>query len=476
MKQTVRNIYNAAVIPYHKLMGFIAATNYDYPASAMTVIGVTGTNGKTSTCHMIYSVLKEAGLKAGIITTVGNAITDGELKSDGGHMTTADTYEVNKQIAEMRAAGVQYLVLEVSSHGLAQSRIFGVPIDIAVMTNVTPEHLDYHRTFERYRKAKMKLFQMAADNFRHGGRGVGIVNEDDASSNFFAKLVPNPVTYGVVNGDLKATRIKSTDSGVEYYTRLNKDSYHIKVNIPGEFYVYNSLAAVAVCHELGIDKKTIEKGIADLAGVAGRMNKVENDLGINIIVDYAHTPDSYEKILPEVRKDTTGKVYIVCGAAGQRDDSKFPTMGRLAAKYGDLVILTEEDPKGPVRPQSELLAKGIVDDGGKEGEDFIYIDDRMEAIAEAVNRAEKGDAILVLGMGHQKKIDRANGTEDWIGDADAVKKAIDEKKKQQSKKVAKADNEDSSSKSAKTGKVKKTAKAAKSIKTAKSAKKTTAKK
>lgn len=466
MKQTLRNIYNAAVIPYHKIMGFIAATNYDYPASAMTVIGVTGTNGKTSTCLMIYNVLKEAGLKAGMITTVGNAITDGELKSDGGHMTTADTYEVNKQIAEMRAAGVQYLVLEISSHGLAQSRIFGVPIDIAVMTNVTPEHLDYHRTFERYRKAKMKLFQMAADNFRHGGHGIGIINEDDASSNFFAKLVPNPVTYGVVNGDLKATRIKSTDSGVEYYTRLNKDSYHIKVNIPGEFYVYNSLAAVAVCHELGIDKKTIEKGIADIDGVPGRMNKVENDLGINIIVDYAHTPDSYEKMLPSIRKETAGRVYIVCGAAGQRDDSKFPTMGRLAAKYSDLVILTEEDPKGPVRPRSEMLAKGILAEGGKEGDDFIYIDDRMQAIAEAVNRAEKGDVILALGMGHQKKIDRASGTEDWIGDVEAVKKAINAKEESRVKETAK--------KASKT--TTKDSKAKKSAKPAKSTKKTTTKK
>ena len=238
MKQKLRDIYNSVMVPYHKAMGFLAANHNDYPASAMTVIGVTGTNGKTSTCFMIYNTLKLAGYKVGMMTTIGNAISDGELKSKGGHMTTGDTWLVNKQIAEMRDQGIQYLVLEVSSHALAQGRIMGVPIDIAVMTNVTPEHLDYHRTFERYRLAKMKLFKMAANNAKHGGRGVGVVNADDSSAKYFTTTVPNPITYGIHDGDLKATRIKLSNKGVEYYVRIDKQSYHIKVNIPGEFYVY----------------------------------------------------------------------------------------------------------------------------------------------------------------------------------------------------------------------------------------------
>ena len=246
MKQTLSNVRNAVLVPYHWMQGFLAANHYDYPASAMTVIGVTGTNGKTSTCFMIYNTLKQAGYKVGMMTTIGNAVSDGELKSKGGHMTTAGAKELNRQIADMRASGIQYLVLEVSSHALAQGRIFGVPIDIAVMTNVTPEHLDYHRTFERYRRAKLKLFEMAARESRHGGRGVGIVNADDPSARYFTSMVPHSVTYGIENGDLKATRVKATTKGVEYYVRIDKQSYHIKVNIPGEFYVYNSLAAVAV--------------------------------------------------------------------------------------------------------------------------------------------------------------------------------------------------------------------------------------
>ena len=428
MNKTMRDIYNSILVPYHWGRGFLAANHYDYPASAMTVIGVTGTNGKTSTCFMIYNTLKKAGYKVGMMTTVGNATYDSELHSEGGHMTTADTRKLNCQIAAMRDRGIQYLVLEVSSHALAQGRVFGIPIDIAVMTNVTPEHLDYHRTFERYRRAKLRLFKMAAKESKHGGRGVGVVNIDDPSAKLFAKAVPHPVTYGVGNGDLKATRVKSTTKGVEYYVRIDKQSYHIKVNIPGEFYVYNSLAAVAVCHTLGLDKKQIEDGISSLSGVEGRMDTVPNDLGIDVIVDYAHTPDSYEKMLPGIFQATKGKVYIVCGAAGLRDNSKFPKMGQLAYENSDLVVLTEEDPKGKVRPLSEMLATGIREAGGVEGEDFIFIDNRNEAIKEVIKRADRGDTVLLLGMGHQKTIDRADGTEPYDGDFEVAKKALDKKK------------------------------------------------
>ena len=413
MKQTLRNIYNSLMVPYHRATSFFAATHYDYPASAMTVIGVTGTNGKTSTCFMIYNVLKEAGLKVGLMTTVGSAVSTGELKVSNVHMTTADTRVLNKQIAEMRDQGIQYLVLEVSSHALAQGRIFGVPIDVAVMTNVTPEHLDYHRTFERYRLAKMHLFKMAADNARHGGCGVGVVNADDPSAPYFTGVVPHPITYGIKDGDLRATRVKLTTKGVGYYVRIDKQSYHIRVNIPGEFYVYNSLAAVAACHALGLTKQQIESGLANLSGVEGRMNHVPNKLGVDIIIDYAHTPDSYEKMLPDISRVAKGKIIVVCGAAGQRDSSKFPRMGELAHQYCDLAILTEEDSRGPIRPQSELLAKGIRRAGGQEGKDFIFIDDRTEAIREALKRANKGDVVLLLGKGHERTMERAHSSDPW---------------------------------------------------------------
>lgn len=413
MKQVLRDARNIAMARYHKARGFMAANHFDYPASAMTVIGVTGTNGKTSTCYMIYNILLQAGLKAAMMTTVSTSVM-GESEEQLGHMTTADTKILNKRIAGMRDAGVQFLVLEVSSHALAQGRIFGIPISIAVMTNVTPEHLDYHRTMANYRNVKVKLFKMMAKNARHGGSGVGIVNADDESSAWFVKYAPKPISYGIDHGDLKATQIKLKTNGVEYYTRIDKQAYHIKVNIPGECYVYNSLAAVAACHQLGIKKKDIEDGIASLSGIAGRMSRVEAGQDFSVIVDYAHTPDAFLKVIPSVRQATKGKVIVVTGAAGNRDNSKFPSMGRIAGENADLVILTEEDAgKKSVRKLSELVAKGVRQAGKKEGEGLEFIDNRKKAIQKAILSAQKGDTVLLLGMGHEKVIDRPNGPEEW---------------------------------------------------------------
>ena len=425
----IHDLRNSALIPYHYAQAFLAANHYDYPASAMTVIGVTGTNGKTSTCFMIYHALKKAGYKVGMMSTIGMAMGE-ELEKRAGHMTTETPKLLNKHIAEMREAGIQYLVLEVSSHALAQNRVFGIPFDIAVMTNVTPEHLDYHRTFERYRAAKMKLFRMVADEAKRGGSGIGIVNADDPSGKYFAHLVPHPISYGVkdTNADLKATRVKVTSKGVEYYTRIDKEAYHIKVNIPGEFYVYNSLAAVAVCHALGLTREQIEDGIADLKGVEGRMERIETDRGFDVIIDYAHTPDSYRRMLPDLQKSTKGKVYIITGAEGHRDNGKFGTMGELAGKYSDEVILTEQDPMDEdVRQLSEMIAKGVRKTGKEEGKGLTFIESRQEAVNHAVSKAQVGDLILLLGMGHQKTIERKNGKEPW-SEREAVEKALESAK------------------------------------------------
>lgn len=406
----------------------------------MTVIGVTGTNGKTSTCYMIYNTLLAAGYKVAMMTTVSTAIM-GETEEQLGHMTTADPRLLNKKIAAMRDAGVQYLVLEVSSHALAQGRVFGIPFDIAVMTNVTPEHLDYHRTFARYRAAKVKLFRMMADNAKHGGRGVGIVNADDPSAKWFIRECPTALTYGINGGDLRATRIKLTAKGVEYYTRLDKQAFHIKVKIPGRFYVYNSLAAVAACHALGLSKQQIEQGIANLDGVEGRMNRIETGLGFDVIVDYAHTPDAYQQVLPDVKQAAKGKVILICGVEGDRDNSKFADMGRIAADNTDIVILTEQDAgKHNVRQLSELMAKGLREKGKTDGKDLLFIDDRRAAIEQAVSLADKGDVILLFGMGHEKVMDRANGPEPW-NDTEQAKAVITEfehKSKKSKTKSAKA--------------------------------------
>lgn len=424
MKQTLTNIRNSVLVPYHAINAFFMANHYDYPASGMKVIAVTGTNGKTTTCFMIYNILLKAGYKVGLMSTVANAIGD-QITQQSAHMTTADAKTLNKRLAKMREAGVQYLVLETSSHALAQHRIFGVPIDIAVVTNVTPEHLDYHRTFERYRAAKVKLFKLAADNAKHGGRGIGIANADDPSCRYFTHEVPTPITYAVSNkdADLHATRIKLETKGVEYYVRVDGETYHIKTRIPGEFNVYNSLAAVAATHALGLSKQQIEDGLYDLTGVEGRMNRIDEGQDFDVIIDFAHTPDAYEKLLPGIKKIAKGRVITLFGGAGERDQEKLPTMGKIAAENSDIVILTEDDPRGPVRPQSEKLAKGALAAGKKEGKNLFFIDDRTEAIELAMSKAQKGDVVVLMGKGHEKSIARATGDEPW-NEAEVAREAI----------------------------------------------------
>lgn len=412
MKYTIRDARNSALVPVHAIQAFMKATKYDYPASGMTVIGVTGTNGKTTTCFMIYNMLLKAGYQVGLMSTVANAIND-EVTTQSAHMTTADPATLNKRLAKMREAGVKYLVLETSSHALAQHRVFGVPYDVVVETNVTEEHLDYHRTFKRYREAKMKLFKLCASNAKRGGRGVGIANADDPSVGYFKPLVPHPITYGIENGDLKATRIKLSTAGVEYYTRYDKTLYHIKTQIPGEFNIYNSLAATAVGISLGLSKEQIEQGIATLDGVEGRMNRVDLGQDYDVIIDFAHTPDAYQKLLPGISKLAKGRVITVFGGAGKRDQTKLPHMGKIAAENSDIVILTEDDPRGPVRAQSEKLARGAIEAGKVEGKSLFFIDDRTEAINYAMSIAQKGDVVVLMGKGHEKTIARATADEPW---------------------------------------------------------------
>lgn len=419
MKYTIKDARNSALVPVHAVRAFLQATKYDYPANSMTVIGVTGTNGKTTTCFMIYNMLLKAGYRVGLMSTVANAIDD-NITTQSAHMTTANPKLLNQRLVKMRAAGIKYLVIEVSSHALAQYRVFGIPFDIVVETNVTEEHLDYHRTFARYRAAKQRLFKLCAANAKHGGRGIGLANADDPSVGYFATKVPHPITYGIHHGDLKATRVKLTTSGVEYYVRHCKTSYHIKTNIPGEFNVYNSLAAVGVGISLGLDKAAIEDGISSLDGVEGRMNRVDAGQNYDVIIDFAHTPDAYEKLLPGIKKLTKGKMIVVCGGPGERDQEKLPGMGEIAGRYADILILTEDDPRGPVRPQSEKLAKGARQAGLVDDKTLLFIDDRTSAIDHAMSLAKKNDVVVLLGKGHEKTIARAAGDQPWDERATAL--------------------------------------------------------
>ncbi|HEX9153730.1 MAG TPA: UDP-N-acetylmuramoyl-L-alanyl-D-glutamate--2,6-diaminopimelate ligase [Candidatus Saccharimonadales bacterium] len=373
-----------------------------FPSKGLKVIGVTGTNGKTSTAFLIHRMLHEAGLKVGLMTTVAYG-TGMDIKPQVAHMTTASVPVLMKRFKEMKAAGIEWLVLETTSHALSQHRVWNVPFSIAVMTNVTHEHLDYHGTFERYVDAKRRLFLLANKNRK--GLQVGVINADDPSAALFVKSIENPITYGTSTADLKATDIKLSPNGVEYKAVHGDRTYRIKCQLPGSFNVYNSLAAVAVGEAIGLTPKQIEQGIAALEGVEGRMTRIDEGQDFSVIVDYAHTPDSFEKLLDDIKPVVKGKLIVLFGSAGRRDESKRAVQGRLAGIYADEVVITEEDDRDMDGQEiMGQIASGAESAGKQLGENLFLIHDRAEAIQFAVDRAKKGDTLLLLGKGHEKDI------------------------------------------------------------------------
>lgn len=395
----------------HLAEGVVYNVKAGYPARGMKVIGVTGTNGKTSTCFMIHRMLHEAGYKVGLMSTVAYGIGD-DIRPQVHHMTNVPMPELMARLKWMKSQGVEWLVLETTSHALAQNRVYGVPYSIAVLTNLTHEHLDYHKTFENYRAAKVKLFQLANKNRR--GMQLGIVNGDDPNARYFTEAITHPVRYGIDNGDVRATHVKLSSDGVQYDTTIEGKTYHINCHLPGSFNVYNSLAAVCVGHAVGLNEKQIEQGIAALAGVEGRMTRIDEGQDFSVIVDFAHTPDSFEKLFKDLKPVVKGKLIVMFGSAGRRDEAKRAIQGELAGKYADEVVITEEDDRDIDGMQIlEQIAEGAQRAGKKRDKDLFFVHDRPEAIQFTVNRAKNGDTVLLLGKGHEKTIERADGEHPW---------------------------------------------------------------
>jgi UDP-N-acetylmuramoyl-L-alanyl-D-glutamate--2,6-diaminopimelate ligase len=398
--------------PYgHLVEAFVFNLINGFPARGMKVIGVTGTNGKTTTTFMIHKMLQEAGYKTGIMTTVAYGAGD-DIKPQIQHMTNVTVPELMKRLKWMRAQGIDWLVFEVTSQGLAQNRVWGVPFSVGVLTNITHEHLDYHGTFEKYREAKKKLFTLTNRNRK--GLQTGIVNADDPSAEIFAAAVKNPITYGNGSGDLCAQNVKLTPAGSSYTVSADDTTYDINCKIPGSFNVHNSLAVLGVGRALGLTKEQIEQGIAATEGVEGRMTRVSEGQDFDVIVDFAHTPDSFEKLFKDLKPVVKGKLIVMFGSAGRRDETKRAVQGKLTGQYADEVILTEEDDRD-IDGQVILnqIAEGVESTGKKREKDLFLVHDRTEAIEFTLKRAKKGDTVLLLGKGHEKTIERADGEHDW---------------------------------------------------------------
>lgn len=419
-----KKLLDALVPYYHLLVAVSASIRYGRPARDMRVIGVTGTNGKTTTSFLIHRMLVEAGLDTALMSTVAYGVNN-DIKPQIEHMTTVSAPLLNKRLAEMRDSGARWLVLETTSHALAQHRVWGVPYEVAVMTNITHEHLDYHGSFEHYLKSKKRLFSLA----NHHGVRYGVVNADDEHADDFAGAIKNSVRYGISNGELKAENIQLSGEGSTYTAVVGDERYDVTCNIPGEFNIYNSLAAVAVGRKLGLSKEQIEKGIAALTNVEGRMTTVDEGQDYSVIVDFAHTPDSFERLLSDLRRSTKGKLVVLFGSAGRRDEAKRWTQGEIAGRYADELVLTEEDDRD-VDGNLILsqIAEGAERSGKKQCEDMFLILNRPEAIRFAMTRVSgKDDVVVLLGKGHEKTIERADGEHPWdeIGQArEAIKEAL----------------------------------------------------
>lgn len=408
----------------------LAAALYRFPARKMTVVGVTGTDGKTTTANLIYHILKAAGMKVGMISTVNALVGDTALDT-GFHVTTPDPIDVQRYLDQMVRAGLTHVILEATSHGLAQHRVDACEFDIAVVTNITHEHLDYHGSYEAYRAAKARLFTMLAETHPkpfNPPRGA-VLNRDDQSFDYLSKITPMPaLTYGLhTDADVRAEEVLGSQNGLKFTVVWEGLRFSIETPLVGLFNVSNCLAAVAAAVAImEVPVELAQAGLAQMKGVPGRMEKVDFGQPFTAIVDFAHTPNALRSALLSAREAADKRVIAVFGSAGLRDLAKRRMMAETSIELADLTVLTAEDPRTEAL-ESILadMAAGAAAAGGVERETFWRIPDRGEAIRFAIAQAQPGDVVIVCGKGHEQSM--CFGTVEYLwDDLTAMKAALSE--------------------------------------------------
>lgn len=388
-------------------LAYLSAAWQGFPTRQLAVIGVTGTDGKTTTCNLLHSVLTAAGRRAGLMTTV-NALIDDRVMDTGLHTTTPDAPDVQRYLAEMVAAGMEFAVLEATSHGLEQHRVTACDFDVAVVTNITHEHLDLHGSLKAYRQAKARLFHsLVASHRKPGLPKVAVLNADDASYGYLCRIAADrQISYAIHReADVMARAIKFTPHGTHFVARTPAADFELHTHLIGEFNVYNILAAVAVGVSLGLDCADVQEGISRMTGVVGRMERIDEGQDFTAVVDFAHTPNALENALRSLRVMTAGRIVVVFGCAGLRDVEKRPLMGEIAARWADVTVITAEDPRTEsLEAITEQIAAGAEKAGARQGQDYYRIGDRAKAIAFAVSLARPGDTVLVTGKGHEQSM------------------------------------------------------------------------
>lgn len=424
---------HGAPIPYFSVansreaLAWLCAAWHGYPARKLRVIGVTGTDGKTTTVQLIASVLQAAGYRVGWISTV-NALIGGEEIDTGLHTTTPDAPDIQAHLARMVELGMEYAVIEATSHGLSQHRVTGCEFDVAVVTNITHEHLDYHGSYEEYRAAKTLLFQSLRTAYRkpHTSK-VAILNADDPSYDYLENQWSERC-YGYsihAPSDVQAVDIQLSSTGSSFRVVTPYAEFAIQTPLLGIFNVYNTLAAITAGISQGIAVEVMQQGILAMPGVPGRMERIDLGQDFVVLVDFAHTPNALEKALQTVRALTQGRVIVVFGCAGQRDHTKRPLMGEVAGRLADLIILTAEDPRTEdVNDIMGQIAVGCERAGRREGVDYWRVAERGEAISAAIHRARTGDLVIVTGKGHERSMCYGTTEYPW-SDHRAVKEALE---------------------------------------------------
>lgn len=391
MSSVLRSLKNKA----HLVLALVAAFYNKFPSKGLTVIGVTGTDGKTTTSNLIYHILRKNGFKTALISTIGAVINDATYET-GFHVTTPSPFAIQKYIKLARQKGCTHLVIEVTSHALDQNRVSGINFDIGVLTNVTHEHLDYHKSYERYIMTKVKLLEKAR---------VSVVNSSGEWFGYVKKIIDGKklITFSLHGKDDDLTLINLP--------------FRINTTLTGDFNLENILASVGVARVLDIEYEIINAAITDFRAPVGRQQVMsKNPL---IMVDFAHTPNSFENLLPALRQKYTGKIIHVFGSAGQRDRGKRPKMGKVASYYDDIIVLTSEDPrKEKIEDINRDIKKGINIE-----KELYEIEDREEAISFAISKASRDDVVVVTGKGHEKSMNLGKGEVEW-SDQEVIKKIL----------------------------------------------------
>jgi UDP-N-acetylmuramoyl-L-alanyl-D-glutamate--2,6-diaminopimelate ligase len=388
-----------------RALAYVSAAQLGYPARSLVVIGVTGTDGKTTTSSLIHHILTESGRTTGLISTV-NARIGQQLIETGLHTTTPDAPDVQRYLAAMVEAGSEYAVIETTSHGLAQERTAGSEYDVAVITNVTHEHLDLHGSYEAYLAAKSRLFVGLSTSFRKPGvPKISVLNADDDSYRYLSQFPADVrITYGLENSaDVTAHSIDPSATRTRFIVQAPGGEFPVETRLLGRFNVLNALAAVACVTSLGIEFEAVTAGLASFPGIIGRLDVIDHGQPFGVIVDFAHTPNALTRVLELARTLAKNRVIIVFGSAGLRDTDKRSLMGEVAGRMADLIVLTAEDPRTEsVDTIINQIAVGCERAGRRESSDFVRIPERGEAIEYAISHAKAGDIVLVCGKGHEQ--------------------------------------------------------------------------